>query len=413
MKSAILTVGTEILFGQIVNTNAAYLSQQLNGLGFDVLYHFTVGDNPDRLSGALKKCAEECDLIMTTGGLGPTQDDLTKEVIAEFAKSRLVLDEEAMDRIKGYFNRSGRKMTENNIKQAYVPEGSICMENDHGSAPGFICKVDNKTIMSFPGPPKEMIPMFEKSAIPYLSKMTDKVIYSRFIKTAGIGESQLETEIMDIVDAQTDPTIATYAKDGEVTMRLTSKRDSEDEARAAVEKMAVRVRERVGKFIFSEDERSFAEVILDKMKNLGFSLSSAESCTGGLFADSFISIPGSSDVFDRALVTYSNKAKMQELGVKEETLAKYGAVSSQTAEEMVRGLYEASGSDICVSVTGLAGPGGETLAKPVGLVYTAILADGKISCTENRFGNMDRKTIRRRSVLAMMKLIYDHLEDRI
>ncbi|HIW40275.1 MAG TPA: competence/damage-inducible protein A [Candidatus Eubacterium pullicola] len=412
MKSAILTVGTEILFGQIVNTNAAYLSQQLNGLGFDVLYHFTVGDNPDRLKRALEICAKECDLIITTGGLGPTQDDLTKEVIAEFVGCRLTINQEAMDRIEGYFKRSGREMTENNVKQAYVPEGAICMQNDHGSAPGFICKVDNKKIMSFPGPPKEMMPMFENSAIHYLSTMSEGVIYSRFLKTVGIGESLLETEIMDIVDEQTDPTIATYAKDGEVTMRLTSKRPSVEEAKAAVDEMATKVHERVGNYIYTEDERSFSEVILDKMRDKGLSLSSAESCTGGLFADAFISIPGSSDVFDRALVTYSNTAKMQELGVKEETLAKFGAVSSQTAEEMVSGLYEASGSDICVAVTGLAGPGGETLEKPVGLVYTAILVGGKIRCTENRFGNMDRNAIRRRSVLAMMKLIYDYLEDR-
>ena len=174
MKSAILTVGTEILFGQIVNTNAAYLSQQLNGLGIDVLYHFTVGDNPDRLKRALETCAKECDLIITTGGLGPTQDDLTKEVISEFAGCRLTINQEAMDRIEGYFKRSGREMTENNVKQAYVPEGAICMQNDHGSAPGFICKVDNKTIMSFPGPPKEMMPMFENSAIPYLSTIIIK-----------------------------------------------------------------------------------------------------------------------------------------------------------------------------------------------------------------------------------------------
>ena len=322
MKSAILTVGTEILFGQIVNTNAAYLSQQLNGLGFDVLYHFTVGDNPDRLKRALETCAKECDLIITTGGLGPTQDDLTKEVISEFAGCRLTINQEAMERIEGYFKRSGREMTENNVKQAYVPEGAICMQNDHGSAPGFICKVDNRKIMSFPGPPKEMMPMFENSAIPYLSTMSEGVIYSKFIKTVGIGESLLETEIMDIVDAQTDPTIATYAKDGEVTMRLTSKRSSAEEAKAAVDEMATKVHERVGNYIYTEDERSFSEVILDKMRDKGLSLSSAESCTGGLFADAFISIPGSSDVFDRTLVTYSNTAKMQELGVKEETLAK-------------------------------------------------------------------------------------------
>ena len=310
MKSAILTVGTEILFGQIVNTNAAYLSQQLNGLGFDVLYHFTVGDNPDRLKRALETCAKECDLIITTGGLGPTQDDLTKEVISEFAGCRLTINQEAMDRIEGYFKRSGREMTENNVKQAYVPEGAICMQNNHGSAPGFICKVDNKTIMSFPGPPKEMMPMFENSAIPYLSTMSEGVIYSRFLKTVGIGESLLETEIMDIVDEQTDPTIATYAKDGEVTMRLTSKRPSVEEAKAAVDEMATKVHERVGNYIYTEDERSFSEVILDKMRDKGLSLSSAESCTGGLFADAFISIPGSSDVFDRVGSKRGNPCKI-------------------------------------------------------------------------------------------------------
>lgn len=411
MKSAILTVGTEILFGQIVNTNAAFLSQQLNDLGIDVLYHFTVGDNPKRLEHILKLCLKECDLVITTGGLGPTQDDLTKEIIAKTCKDTLKLDEKAMKRIEEYFEKTGRHMTENNIKQAYIPSKAACMPNDFGSAPGFICEVDNKKIMAFPGPPVEMKPMFENYGKKYLEELSDSAICYKFVKTIGIGESLLETEIMDLIDGQTDPTIATYAKDGEVTLRITSKRSTWKEAEKAVDTCIEKIRNKIGRYIYTEDERNIQEVVLDKLKEKKLTLSSAESCTGGLFADSIISIAGSSAVFDRALVTYSNTAKIQELGVSCETLERYGAVSRNTAEEMVKGLHKVSGSDICVAVTGLAGPNGGTLAKPIGLVYTAILYNGKIKCIENKFINSDRNSIRRRSVLAMLRMIYDVLGD--
>ena len=407
MKAAILTVGTEILFGQIVNTNAAFISKRLNDLGIDVMYHYTVGDNEDRLEALIKEIFQECDLIITTGGLGPTQDDLTKNIVAKVMGDKLITHNESLRRIKDFFVKIGKPMTENNIKQAYLPSKAKVLMNDYGSAPGFVSKVDDKIIMYLPGPPREMEPMFVNYAENYLKQFTDCVIYYEFVKTIGIGESILETELLDLIDGQVDPTIATYANEGESYLRITSKRETYDEAKKAVDDMIDKVRDRVGKYIYAIGDKQLAEVVVDLLKDNNLTISSAESCTGGLFADSIISISGTSSIFDRALVTYSNKAKIEELGVSKETLDTYGAVSEQTAREMVEGLSKASSSDICISVTGIAGPDGGTIEKPVGLVYTALKYKDQIICKENRFRNTGRNSIRRRSVMKMLEMIYN------
>ena len=406
MKAAILTVGTEILFGQIVNTNATFISKRLNDMGIDVMYHYTVGDNAKRLESLLHEIMQECQLIITTGGLGPTQDDLTKDIVAKVAGDKLVIHKPSLDKITEFFKATGREMTENNITQAYMPSKAKVLTNDYGSAPGFVAKVDNNIIMCMPGPPREMEPMFVNYGEKYLRELSEDAIYYQFIRTIGIGESMLETKLLDLIDGQTDPTIATYVKEGEAYLRITSKRKTIDEAREAVDNMIEKIQARIGEYIYCVGNMNLSEVVVDLLKAKGLKLASAESCTGGLFADAIISIPGTSDIFDRALVTYSNKAKMEELGVKAETLEKYGAVSEETAREMVNGLAKVSGADICVSVTGIAGPDGGTLDKPVGLVYTALRFNDKVVVKENKFRNAGRNSIRKRSVLTMLDMIY-------
>lgn len=405
MKSAILSVGTELLFGQITNTNTVFLSQQLNLLGFDVMYHHTVGDNPKRLAEMIDMIFEDCDLILATGGLGPTQDDLTKEIVCRAMGDELVLHQETMDKLEAYFKKQKRTMTENNRKQAYMPSRAVVFDNDAGTAPGFGLEKDGKVIICMPGPPREMTRMFERRVLPYLEKWSESTIYYRMIRTFGIGESMLETKLLPLIDGQTDPTLATYAKEGECCLRIASKRKTKEEAKQAVDAMLDKVKEQIGEFIYSCDDENLVDVVAKKLIAKGLSLSSAESCTGGMFAAAMTGIAGISDVFDRSLVTYSNQAKMDELGVKKETLKAHGAVSEQTAREMAEGLFRASGSDVCVSVTGIAGPGGGSPEKPVGLVYIGAVYQGKTVCRKVQMRNVNRNWNRNYAVLSMLDLI--------
>lgn len=402
MKSAILSVGTELLFGEITNTNTVYLSRQLNLLGFDVLYHYTVGDNPDRLRALLELALKECDLIITTGGLGPTQDDLTKETVCSVLGDNLILHQPSMDWIYQRYASLGRQLTENNKKQAYLPSQAEVFHNDAGSAPGFALEKEGKCIICLPGPPREMTRLFEKKALPYLERKTDSAIYSKMIRTFGIGESLLETELMDLIDGQTDPTLATYAKEGECCLRIASKRKSRQEAEDAVMQMLEQVKARTGDYIYSCDDEELVDVVAKKLLKKNISLACAESCTGGLFAGTLTGFPGISGVFSRGYVTYSNEAKMEILGVKEETLRKYGAVSPETAMEMAEGAARISKSDIAVSVTGIAGPDGGTPEKPVGLVYMGACFKGKALYRQTQMRNINRNWNRQYSVLSML-----------
>lgn len=405
MKTAILSIGTELLFGQITNTNTVYLSQKLNMLGYDVMYHYTVGDNPERVRDMIRLAFQDCDLVITTGGLGPTQDDLTKEMVCQVMGDELVMMDEVMSELESYFEKLGRPMTENNKKQAYVPSRAEVFINHEGSAPGFALEKDGKYVICMPGPPREMTSMFEDSVMPYLQSMSEDVIYYRMLRAFGIGESALETKLLDLIDDQTDPTLATYAKEGECSLRIASKRKTEAEAREAVDEMVEKVKERVGEFIYSCDDEELVQVVCRKLMEKGLTLSSAESCTGGKFAAAVTDIPGISAVFQRGLVTYSNQAKMDELDVKAETLEKYGAVSEETAMEMVEGLRRVSGSDVCVSVTGIAGPGGGSDAKPVGLVYIGFVYGDKKLCRKLQTGDDSRQWNRQYSLLSMLDII--------
>jgi len=406
MKTAILTVGTEILFGQIVNTNAAWLSQELNNLGFDVMYHYSVGDNPKRLEELIQFAFHDVDMIITTGGLGPTQDDLTKEVIAKAMGDSIVCHEECLKDLYALYEKRGYEMTENNLKQANMPSTAIPLKNDGGTAPGFWLEKDGKIIVAMPGPPREMTNMFAKEVKPRLEKLQDSVIYYRILRSFGLGESKMETVLLPLINEQTDPTIATYAKEGECSLRIASKRHTLEEAKAAVDDMMEKTLEIIGDYVYSCDDEELIDVVAKLLLEKNISVSCAESCTGGLFAGALTDIPGISKVFERGIVTYSNRAKMEELGVKAETLDKYGAVSPETAMEMAAGLKEKTGSDLCVSVTGIAGPDGGSEEKPVGLVYIGIAYDGEVTAVKALHRNINRKWNRHYALLNMLYQIY-------
>ena len=416
MKASIISVGTELLMGEITNTNTVYLSQKLNDHGVDVLYHHTVGDNPGRLTHVLEKALEDTDLIITTGGLGPTQDDMTKEVVCQVFDDELIMNDDWLQLLHKRYEERGSVLTENNFKQAMLPSRAEILWNEKGSAPGFILTCDRsgtscsensigKTICCLPGPPREMKWLFEEKAEPILFQGAEEVLIHRMIRTFGIGESRMETELMDLIDGQNDPTIATYAKTGECAIRIASKRSSREEAEKAVDDMIDKIKDRIGEYIYSTDDEELVDVVSRQLLDKGITISSAESCTGGLFASTLIDIPGISAVFDRSLVTYSNNAKIEELGVKPETLEKHGAVSEETALEMAEGIRRASGSDVGISSTGIAGPDGGTDEKPVGLVYIGFVFGDKKMCRRITWNTRGRNTNRQYAVLNMLDLI--------
>ncbi len=404
MNAEILAVGTELLMGQIANTNAQYLSRRLADLGIKVYYHSVVGDNPGRLKESLKLALDRSDIVITTGGLGPTQDDLTKETIAEAMGKKLVLNQESYERIKHFFERLNRKMADNNAKQAYLPEGSTVIPNPNGTAPGCIIASEGKTIIMLPGPPKEMIPMFEGTVFPYFETKTGQVIASRMLKVFGIGESEMVMRIIDLIQGQANPTIAPYVGLGEVIIRVTAGCRNRCEAEELLEPVIQRIRERLGDFVYATNGENMEDVVVKLLLDRKSTLSTAESCTGGLLASKLVSVPGVSQVFNRGFVTYSNEAKIEELGVSPETLEQYGAVSPETAEEMVRGLAKRAGTNAAISVTGVAGPDGGTAEKPVGLVYVSAILDGRVETRKlNLIG--DRERIRNVSCLNALDLL--------
>ncbi|MBO5416296.1 MAG: competence/damage-inducible protein A [Clostridia bacterium] len=375
-SAEILCVGTELLLGDIVNTNAAFLSQKLAELGICVYRHTAVGDNPARLRDALSRALESADMVITSGGLGPTYDDLTKETVAEYFGREMELDAHSLGRIEEYFRRTGRVMTENNRKQAMMPRGAVIFDNDYGTAPALaLCggENDSKTVIMLPGPPSEIIPIFNDKVLPYLLSRRNSVIASRNIHIFGIGESAVETVISDIMKCSKNPTVAPYCKDGEVRLRVTASAQTENEALKICDEMISRIEAtEIGQYIYGVDIDSLERAVVEFLRERGLTLACAESCTGGLVSKRITDISGCSDVFLGGCVTYANEAKMRLLGVRAETLERYGAVSEQTASEMAEGIRAALGADVGISVTGIAGPGGGTPEKPVGTVFVGI-----------------------------------------
>ena len=371
----ILCVGTELLLGDIVNTNAAFLSRELAALGLGVYRHTAVGDNPQRLAKALEEALERADLVITSGGLGPTYDDLTKETVAAAFGLSLELHGHSLKRIEDYFARLGRVMTPNNAKQAMMPVGATVFDNDYGTAPSLAVtdKDTGKTVIMLPGPPGELIPIFRQKIAPYLRERTDAVLVSKNIHIFGMGESAVEDKIRDIMTESENPTVAPYCKEGEVRLRVTAKADSETAAAELCDGMIEKILStEVGKFVYGIDVDSLERALVGKLIEKGRTLCCAESCTGGLIAQRVTDVSGCSAVFFGGCVTYTNEMKMALLGVREETLDKYTAVSPQTAMEMARGARLRLGTDIAVSATGYAGPTGGTESDPVGTVYIGL-----------------------------------------
>lgn len=405
MVVELISVGTEILLGNIVNTNAAYLSEKCAALGLSCYYQDVVGDNEERLAETLRLALSRADIIMLSGGLGPTEDDLTKEVAARVMGKNLYLHEESRAAIQSFFEKRGLDITDNNWKQAMVPEGGIVLDNPNGTAPGIIMAENGKHVILMPGPPGEMIPMFETSVIPYLSRLQSCVIYSRTVKVCGVGESKAETMVKDLIDGQTNPTIATYAKTGEVHLRVTAKAEDEKAAKKLVKPIVKELKNRFGDSIYTTEENiTLEEAIVDLLKEYKLTASTVESCTGGMLAARLINVPGVSDVFQAGFVTYSNKSKRKTLGIKKSTLLKYGAVSEETAKAMAKGAAFLTKTDVCVATTGIAGPDGGTEKKPVGLVYIACSVCGQITVKECHFSG-NRAKIRENAVSAALQLM--------
>ena len=404
MKAEIITVGTEILLGDIVNTNSQFLANELASLGLEVYYQGTVGDNESRLLSTLEESLKRSDIVITTGGLGPTKDDITKEMAAKCFEQELVLHDDIWENIKSYFEKLGINPTENNKKQAYFPKDCIILDNPNGTAPGAVLKKDNKMIILLPGPPKEMMPMFNNEAKPYLQSLTDFKLISRTLRFIGIGESSLEEKLIDLIDNQSNPTIAPYAKDGEVTIRITAKSKCEKAANKLIDNVENEIKYRAGKYLYGYDETTLEETVAKLLVKNNMTIAVSESCTGGMVSSKLIDYPGISQSFIEGCVTYSNEAKMNRLGVKKETLDKYGAVSEETAVEMAKGISKNLNTDIGLSTTGIAGPGGGTDEKPVGLVYIGIYINGKVKVKKCNFTG-SREKIRNRANNEALNLL--------
>ena len=367
-------MGTELLLGNIANTDAQMLSKGLSALGINVYYHTVVGDNPQRLKAAVEIAKSRADIIITTGGLGPTCDDLTKNVLAECFGRKLVYDEESAQRIKDYFHRlhPNGTMTENNLQQAYLPEGCTILSNDWGTAPGCAFEADGVRVIMLPGPPNECTPMFEHRAVPYLQALADGVIASRTLKIFGMGESAVEARLRDRMNSLTNPTLAPYAKTGEVELRITAKAATVEEARALIVPVEEEVRDIFGPLVYGADVASMEEVVLGLLKEKGLTMGTAESCTGGLVAKRLTDLSGASAVFRGGVVSYTNEVKAGVLGVPQVMLDEFGAVSAQVAQAMAQGARKVLGCDLAVSLTGVAGPDPDDRNNPVGLIYVAL-----------------------------------------
>lgn len=404
MNAEIICVGTELLLGNIVNTNAAYLAEKCAYLGLSSYYQVVVGDNRERLIGVINTAVERADVIFLIGGLGPTEDDLTKETASRAFGKVLIEDERAKENIVRILTGRGFKVTDNNFKQALVPEGSIVLYNDNGTAPGIIIEENGKICIMLPGPPNEFIPMVENQVVPYFEKKERGAIYSRVVKLVGIGESIVADQIKDLI-AMTNPTVATYAKTGEVHIRVTASAGTEEEAKKLVKPVVKQLKGMYPDNVYTTNaDETLEEAVVSLLSKKGLTVTTAESCTGGLLSATLVNVAGASDVFGGGYITYSNKFKRKKIGVKKSTLKKYGAVSEEVASEMAVGARKESKADVAVSITGIAGPGGGSAEKPVGLVYIGVAVKNRVFVNRYVF-NGNRSKVRQSSVAAALSMI--------
>ena len=409
MTAEIICVGTELLLGNIVNTNAAFLSEKLAYLGINCYFQTVVGDNRDRLLSVINTALSRADILIFSGGLGPTEDDLTKETVAEALGKKLIRDKRAEQEIADYFALRGRIPTDNNWKQADVIEGCEILYNKNGTAPGIFVSEGEKTVILLPGPPLELKSMFTDSVMPKLQQKCGQVFYSQTVKIVGPGESSVETQILDMLNTQENPTIAPYAKTGEVHLRVTARAKDEKEAREKTAPVVEELYRRFGKAVYTTDADETLEMALTKLLiKKKYTMTTAESCTGGMIAARMVNAPGVSAVLKSGFITYANEAKEELLGVSHDTLEKFGAVSRETAEEMAEGAVKAAHTDAAVAVTGIAGPDGGTKEKPVGLVYIGVNVRGNVEVREYHFSG-SRQKIRESVTAAALTFLREKL----
>lgn len=406
----LISVGTEILLGDILNTDAQYLSIELAKLGISVIHQSTVGDNRERLLAQLDEAAKRSDIIILSGGLGPTPDDLTKEVCCEFFGKEMFLHEPTVEKIKKYFNSKGIEMAQNNLKQAMLPKDCVIFPNDNGTAPGMAIEKDGVHILVLPGPPRELKPMFQNCAVPYLMQFSDRIIVSHNIRTFGIGESSMAEKVNDLFDAQ-NPTVAPYAKDGEALLRVTAMAKTKEDAESLCEPIIEEIKKRLDAYVYGVDYNCIEEAVVGMLKEHHLKVATAESCTGGLIAKRITDVPGASEVFECGIISYANGIKHKVLGVSEDDLNKYGAVSEPVAKQMAQGALKVSGADIAVSVTGIAGPDSDSTGKPVGLVYIGLADKENVWVREIRTSRRDRsynRYVSASNALDMIRLYIDN-----
>lgn len=404
MIAEIVSVGTELLMGQIVNTDAQFIASHLAPLGYRALYQVTVGDNPARLAGVVQSALARADVVLFTGGLGPTDDDLTKETVAQALGLEVAVVPEEEARLRAYFASRGKEMTPNNLKQARFPTGSIILPNPNGTAPGCIMEADGKAAILMPGPPRELYPMFHDHVLPYLEKRSGVRLHSRELRIFGMGESELTYRLRDLIAAQTNPTIAPYVKTSEVTLRVTAQCQDDAEGERLVAPVIDAILARLGSIVYSTNGESLPALCVRLLLRQGATLAVAESCTGGMLASSIVDIPGCSACFLEGAVTYANGAKVRRLGVSEGTLATDGAVSLACAQQMAEGLRAATGATYALATTGIAGPDGGTPEKPVGLVYVALAGPGRTEVRKLLLSG-DRARIRTAATLHALDLL--------
>jgi nicotinamide-nucleotide amidase len=405
----IVTIGTEILLGHLVDTNSVHIARILADRGVDVFAKHSVGDNADRLSAMLTDALSRADGVVTTGGLGPTVDDLTKDAVARAVGKKLVMHEPSLRAIEERFRQFGRPMGENNIRQAILPEGCVVLENPHGTAPGFVAlRDDGRFVACMPGVPREMRPMLAERLVPWLVQRFNvhQGIYTKTLHTVGIGESDLDRRVEDLFRTLENPKIAMLAHGGRVDVKVMAKAGSRAEADKMIAPIADELRRRIGPQYFGDDDTTLAGAIVAAMVERGWTIGTAESCTGGSVADAIVAVPGASAAFRGGIVAYANDVKIALLNVPEETLARVGAVSEETAVAMARGAQRALGVDAAIATTGIAGPDGGTDEKPVGTVWIAFAYGDQGMETRHLTFPGQRSDIRERATVAALGLIW-------
>jgi nicotinamide-nucleotide amidase len=390
----ILSVGTELLLGNTLNSDAQLLSRRLSALGLNVYYHTVVGDNPGRLLEAIEVARSRADILITTGGLGPTCDDLTKQTLARAFGKKLILHQDIADELRAWFAARGQEMTENNLQQALLPEGCVIFPNACGTAPGCAFQGEGMHVLMLPGPPSECTDMFDRQAAPYLAALGEGAIVSHTLKIFGIGESKLESLLRERMNAMTNPTLAPYAKEGECELRVTAKAPSQAQAEALTAPVVEQLQALLGDLVYGVDVPNLETVVLELLKEKGRTLGSAESCTGGLIAKRLTDVPGASAVFRGGVVSYCNEVKAAALGVPQGLLDQYGAVSEPVARAMAQGARGALGCDLALATTGVAGPGSDERGNPAGLVYVALAAADRTHVRRVTLGGAGRAKVR-------------------